>query len=397
MKRNIAAIFYYSCNIALILLVLVWIGASLTTDANNVTAVYGQDDVTLPAYRAAIFGIPANGLVQTEGEADLSVTGAHPVRYCLRFLGIPLKTKVVTVTVVDMEAPVLEMDDGVICFSRVNEDWTYPTYQVSDNYDSKEDIKVSIEGEADSSKEGIYNAKLKACDTSDNCVMRNLTMVVGAASDQDFDPKRFDLYALDSHQVLLEPEGGLDSAYAELYWMGDSNILNLGMYNGVPDNRVMARYAMAPETFDKPLTYRNVVQRWNAEEGVALLKPKRLILMMGEAEAGSGNPLKFAEDYGECVDRLLKANPDMKLYISAILPIREKDSEAAATQEQINRANYCLMQMCYEKKLPMICADAWLKDDSGYGYPDYYLEDGFHLSASHFPAYTDYVRQCLVK
>ena len=393
--KKTALILYSAVNAFLILFVLLWTGASLKTETDSVTAVYGSDRAELPACHASIFGIPANGMVRREGDTDLTAVGTHKVFYRMRFLGIPLRNRTVTVQVVDMEAPVLTMDDGVICFSRVNEDWTYPAYTVTDNYDPEEAIRVSIEGEADASKEGVYSAKLKACDTSDNCVMRNLTMVVGAASDRDFEPKQFDLYALDRHHVLLEPEGGLDSAFAELYWMGDSNILNLGMYNGVPADHVMARYAMAPESFDKPMTYGNVVQRWNAEEGVALLKPKRLLLMMGEAEAGSGDPLKFARDYGDCVDRLLKANPGMKLYISAILPIRETDSEAAATQEEINRANYCLLQMCQEKKIPMICADAWLKDASGYGYPEYYLEDGFHLSATHFPAYTDYVHQCL--
>ncbi|MBR2677635.1 MAG: hypothetical protein IKE28_12120 [Solobacterium sp.] len=385
--------------VACAVIVMFHAGSSIRTDKDSVTVVYGKKDVPMATASGTILGISADGLVREHDNIDLSKTGTYEAVYQLKLLGVPLSKKTVPVTVVDMDAPVLEMEDGVICFSKVNEPWTYPAYKVTDNYDKPEDILLSVEGDADSTKEGTYSAKLKACDTSGNCVMRDMTVVVGAASDSDFLPENFDLYSLDEGHVLLEPdsEHAKEEGFEELYWMGDSNILNLGMYDGIPSNRVLARYAMAPETFDKPLHYQNLQQSWNAVEAMKLLKPKRLILMMGEAEAGSGNPLQFAEDYEACVDQLLEANPGMKLYISAILPIREKDSEAAATQEQINRANYCLLEMCRKKKIPMICADAWLKDSSGYGIESYYLEDGFHLHAAHFPAYTDYVRQCITR
>ena len=377
-------------------IVLFHAGASIRTDKETITVVYGKQDVPKTSASGSIFGIKADGLVSELNDVDLSKIGTYEVVYQLKLLGVPLSKKTVTVKVIDMDAPFLEMEDGVICFSRVNEPWTYPAYTITDNYDKPEDIEISVEGEADQTKEGTYSAKLKACDTSGNCVMRDMTVVVGAASDKDFLPESFNLYALDTNHILLEPKEEIsDQAFEELYWMGDSNILNLGMYDGIPSDRVLARYAMAPGSFDKPLFYRNTQQTWNAVEAIGLLKPKRLIIMMGESEAGSGNPLQFAEEYGKCIDQMLKVYPEMKVYVSAILPVRKENSEAAATQEQINRANYCLLEMCRKKNIPMICADAWLKDSSGYGIDTYYLEDGFHLMANHFPAYTDYVRRSI--
>jgi hypothetical protein len=183
--------------------------------------------------------------------------------------------------------------------------------------------------------------------------------------------------------------------FDDLYWMGDSNILNLGRYNGVESSRVLARYGMTPATFDLPLYYDNRETYSNAEALIRRFRPKLLILMMGEAEAAGGNPIALAEHYYACIQSLQQASPDTVIIVSAILPVCRSVQKSAADQKAINRANYCLLRMCEEHDIPMICANDWLMGEDGYGNPEYYNEDGFHLRAASFDRYTGYVRLVL--
>ena len=381
---------------ALILLIL-HAGISIRPEEKSVITLYGERDYAVPGFTARLFGSDISSAVSVKDTTDISKVGTYRITYTCRLLGIPLRSVSIDSVVKDMEAPEIEMDEGVICFTRVGEDWSYPSYRVRDNYDNTEDIAVTLEGDTDLHRRGTGSATLKACDTSGNCAVRNLRVVVGDAAEEDFAPEQFDLDKLDVSHYLLQPGTApvSDGVFRELYWIGDSNILNLGKYDGLPSDRVIARYAMAPMTFDLPVHYCDVQTNDSAVSLIKRLKPKRIILMMGESESGNGDPLELAEDYGKCLDEIHEASPSTDIIVSAILPVRKGSTEAAASQEQINRVNYCLLQMCKEKKIPMLCADKWIKDESGYGIYDYYLEDGFHLQASHFAAYTDYVRYCL--
>ncbi len=393
-KKLIAA---GAAGAVLLICLIVYAGAVIQPEEDSVITIYGDRPSEVPSMKAAMFGTDVTDQVTVENDTDYSKVGTYHITYRYSPFGIPLRTVRIPSVVADMDAPEIDMEDGAIVFSRSGEDWSYPSYRISDNYDAPDDIEVTLNKAEDASAAGVYPAELKACDTSGNCSVRTISIVVGDAEEDDFLPGNFDLEKLDTSHYLLETgtEPGPESMFRELYWIGDSNILNLGEYGGIPADRVIARYAMGPATFDLPIHYGNVQQNCSAVDLIKRIQPKRVILMMGEAESGSGDPLKLAEEYGKCLDELKEASPSTEIIVSAILPIRKGSTEAAASQEQINRVNYCLLQMCREKKIPMLCADSWLKDASGYGIPEYYLDDGFHLNAASFPAYTDYVKYCL--
>ena len=393
-KKLIAA---GAAGAVLLLVLAVYAGAVIQPEEDSVITIYGDKPSEVPAVKATVFGMNVTDQVTAENNTDYSRGGTYQITYRYRLFGIPLRTVKIPSVVADMDAPVIDLEDGAIVFLRSGEEWSDPTYKISDNYDAPEDITVTMEKAGETAEKGVYPAELKACDTSGNCSVRTISIVVGDAAEDDFAPENFDLETLDTSHYLMEPgtEPGPESMFRELYWIGDSNILNLGEYGGIPADRVIARYAMGPATFDLPIHYGNVQQTYSTTDLIKRIQPKRVILMMGEAESGSGDPQKLAEEYGKCLDELKEASPSTEIIVSAILPIRKGSTEAAASQEQINRVNYCLLQMCREKKIPMLCADSWLKDASGYGIPEYYLEDGFHLNAASFPAYTDYVKYCL--
>ena len=397
MEKRTAAIIAGAAAAASLIGLLLYSGISIRPDTDSVITLYGNAESPVPGVSASLFGMDVSNRISVTDTTDITKVGTYQIRYTCKILGIPLRTVSIDSVVADMEPPEITMDEGVVCFTKTGEDWAYPAYAVKDNYDPANAVEVTLAGAADRDKPGIYNASLKACDTSGNCTLRSLRVVVGDAAEEDFKPENFDLDALDPTHYLLKPgtEPASDAEFRDLYWVGDSNILNLGKYDGLPSDRVIARYAMSPSTFELPIYYRDTLVYKNAGMLIGELKPKRILIMMGEAEAGSGDPLQLADDYAKCLDELKKASPSTEIIVSAILPIRKGSTEAAASQEQINRVNYCLLQMCRQKKIPMLCPDKWIKDDSGYGISEYYLDDGFHLKGSHFEAFTDYVRYCL--
>ncbi len=372
-------------------------GVTLKPDEDPIIRVFGKPDMALPGCDASFFGTPMSGNVRISDLTDYYRTGEYLIVYRFVFLGIPLKRKAVKSIVMDMDAPEIKLKNGTVCFLRTGERWSFPEFEAADNCDAPQDLKIETEAQVDIREPGIYDARIKACDLSGNCSSKTLKMVVGSVADRDFIPGNYDLEQLDQDHYQLMPGSGpiSDSLFRTIYWIGDSNILNLGKYDGIPPDHVIARYAMSPQSFHLPVTHENQQTEQSAAELIRTIRPGRAVIMMGEAEAGSGDPLKLAEDYGTCLDELKQASENTEFYVSAILPIEKDSSEAAATQEQINRVNYCLLQMCREKKIPFFCADHWLMDDTGYGIRGYYLEDGFHLKADHFPAYIDYVRYCM--
>ena len=302
----------------------VYLGLSFSVEATSFINVYGEPRNSYPTAAASLFGYDLTDRITWNDETDYTTPGTYELIGEVTVFGMKKQVTLPSL-VLDMEAPTLTVDEAII-FTRVGEPWTLPSYEVTDNYDLPEAITVTMgmEGESVPTTEGLAETFLRACDTSGNCTQRSVSAMVGSAREEDFLPGSFDLYALDTHEVLLKPGETpvSDAIFSELYWIGDSNILNLGLYGGLPSSRVIARYAMGPMTFDLPIYYRNVLQNKTTEELTKEIQPERVILMMGEAEAGSGDPLALTEAYGQCIDRLHSVSPSTEIIVGSILPIR---------------------------------------------------------------------------
>lgn len=90
-------------------------------------------------------------------------------------------------TIVDTEAPEIELENDEFTFE-VNQMKDLESYfTIKDNYDDKEDIEVEIDGEVDSAKEGEYDIKIKAMDSSGNSSSKNLKITI---KDSEAEKKR---------------------------------------------------------------------------------------------------------------------------------------------------------------------------------------------------------------
>lgn len=168
-------------------------------------------------------------------------------------------------------------------------------------------------------------------------------------------------------------------------------MVNFATYNGLPSNRVFARFALSPASFDLPVFYNNV-QRDNIVTLSKRIKPCAMILTMGLNEVPLKSPIKLVDHYKTRIHELQESSPDSLIIVSSIFPVTTNPKDTKASQKQINMFNYCLYQMCVEEDLPFINVDPVYKDNTGYANSDYYLEDGYHIKGAYFNLYNDYIR-----
>lgn len=376
---------------------IMYLGSEITLDDPDVIAIYGKETAEPSSFEAVLFGRDVSSHVEIDTDLDPDRVGTYVTDYTLKLLGIPIRRIQGEVSVEDVEAPVILMADHPTVFTKIHEPCSMPDYTVTDNYDQSDQISVRIGGGADLDTAGTYECMLIATDTSGNSSSRKLTLIVGDIRDEDFQPGRFNLADYDTSGVILGPHGDSisDQDFEGVIFSGDSNIVNMSMSGRVPSDQALARYAMCPSTFDLPVFYKNEMTYKNLTQWIEILKPDILILEMGLSEVKEGETIREAEAYESCIDQLLKASEDTRLIVCSIWPVRDDDNESGASQELINRLNYCLLKLCEKKGLHMIDADTVLKDQNGYGCSDYYADDGYHLNSIQFPVFINYAREVI--
>ncbi|MEE3487133.1 MAG: immunoglobulin-like domain-containing protein [Bulleidia sp.] len=393
---NHKGIIFCVCGIAAAGLLLHF-GCRIVPDTDSVDFLYGEK-VFVPEYQAHLFGIDVHDQVQVIEDIDEKKYGSYTINYNWKFLGIPFGKAKTSVNILDVDAPEIQLTGDAVCFTKINETYTLPAYSVKDNCDPETDIEVKITGNVDNTKAGTYDAMLTACDLSGNCSGKALTMVVSDVSDVEFEQPDFNLEKYDSGNIILPYAEELldDYKFSEILFCGDSNYVNMSVYNGLPGSQVIGRYALAPDTFEEPSFYQGIQTDVSVSEYIRRLQSKILLLNMGLAEIGNGNPLKMIDTYEKCIDEIHELSPDTQVVIAAVLPVCESYNEPGLEQSQINRYNYCLLEMCSRLGLKMVDPNIYFKDGSGWANPDFFLEDGYHIKAAFFNLYEEVVRRSIM-
>lgn len=149
-------------------------GFSLIGDS-KVTVLYGKK------YNDEGFNVNIinnlNPDVSIENNVDTSKIGKYEVTYTLNYMNYS-KSLTREVIVIDNEAPTLAIN----CEENINlikdNKFNGCKYEVNDNYDKKEDIKVDIISNLDESKVGDYTVTWKATDTSGNSTEKSIKIHV---------------------------------------------------------------------------------------------------------------------------------------------------------------------------------------------------------------------------
>lgn len=362
----------------------------IETETDTMTLL-ANENYSYPEAEAHFLSFDITDQISVSDNIAVSKPGDYSIRYQYRLFGmLPLKSHAVAVSVVDAEAPVIQVENGNIVFCRLGTEPSGPEYTVKDNCDSPEQIQISIEDIAENKK------RLIACDASRNCSSETLQYVYGDVEESDFEPGRFHLSEYDRNGVVYQRDGNLmsEEEFQQIYFIGDSNFMNMMMYeSGIRPDRILARFALTPQSMDHPVTYDKEKGYKSALHLITEFQPEVLVIHMGFT-AVMGNPLELAESYGKRIDQIKELCPDTQIVVSAITPVT-RTCEQQETQEQINRANYCLMGMCAEKEIHMIDASEILLGNDGYGDPAHYQPDGLHIQGGDYENFVNYVREVI--
>lgn len=187
-----------------------------------------------------------------------------------------------------------------------------------------------------------------------------------------------------------------DDYFADAVFIGDSRTVGLYEYGGLEETSTF--YASTGLTVYKLFDSRIVPvpgqkKKITVEEALQSNSFRKIYLMIGINEMGTGTVETFTEKYREAVERLLELQPDAILYIQAILKVTEERSAQGdyITNEGIEARNAALSGLADNVRVFYLDANSAICDETG-GMAADYTFDGVHLKAQYLELWKDFLK-----
>ncbi len=326
------------------------------------------------------------------GNVDTSKIGEYEVKYTYQSaIGIA-KSKKVVVKVVDKEPPKinLKVSDEIEVF--LNDKYEDVGYEVEDNYD--EDVKVTIDGDVDTSTPGKYYLVYKAEDSSHNQseVVRKIT--VSRVSPLTLDLKSFNLNEY-FPETIAKKTAPMDKEYMEnMVLAGDSVFWLFGKRGTFPTSRVWAKPCEGAYNFTSQKIFVNNTQsKYTLAEMIESKKPKYMTLHMGICDVNRDDVEGFIAGYEKAIDFIREKSPDTKFMVASLMPqTSERIAETSLRNNtKINKYNYYLAELCKRKKVPFLNVAEILKNKNGQAKAEWFYSDGYHPNSTGMKKILEYI------
>ena len=187
-----------------------------------------------------------------------------------------------------------------------------------------------------------------------------------------------------------------DDYFSDAVFIGDSRTVGLYEYGGLEE--ISTFYASSGLTVYKIFTSQIVEvpgqrQKQTIEEALTENQFKKIYLMIGINEMGTGTVESFADRYKEVVDHLLELQPDAILYIQGILKVSTERSNQGdyINNEGIVARNEKLAELADNRRIFYLDANPLVCDETG-GLVASYTFDGVHLKAKYIEIWKDYLK-----
>lgn len=188
-----------------------------------------------------------------------------------------------------------------------------------------------------------------------------------------------------------------DDYFADAVFIGDSRTVGLYEYGGLEE--ITTFYASKGLTIYKLFSAEvaevpGEKRKKSIEEALQENQFKKIYLMVGINEMGTGTVESFAEAYGEVVEHLLELQPDAILYIQGILKVTTARSEQGdyINNEGIVARNEAIAQLADNRRVFYLDVNPLLCDDTG-GMEPSYTFDGVHLKAQFIDIWKEYLKE----
>ncbi len=229
------------------------------------------------------------------------------------------------------------------------------------------------------------------------------SMETGAPDDSSFGPSPEPApepvqYGEDGLPIVNYMEVG-DDYFDDAVFIGDSRTRSLQLYAGLDNTTFLADTGLSIYTvLSKKLTPSTMNSKTTVEDYLAEHQFKKVYLMLGINELGTGNANSFCEKYREVLTSIQELQPDAIIYIQAILHISEAkhNENTYINNDAIIERNEALKSLADNVRIFWLDANPVICDDKGY-LIDGYTFDGVHLQAKYVSIWTDWLKQHAVQ
>lgn len=186
-----------------------------------------------------------------------------------------------------------------------------------------------------------------------------------------------------------------DDYFDDAVFIGDSRTRSLQLYANWEHTTFLADTGLTIYTvLDKKLTPSTMTTKTTVTDYLTDHKFKKIYLMLGINELGTGTAESFCKSYSEVLDQIRALQPDAIIYLQAILHISAgKDREHTyINNAAIVERNEALRSLADNEHIFFLDSNPAVCDENGY-LIDSYTFDGVHLQAKYVYLWTDYLKQ----
>ncbi len=283
--------------------------------------------------------------------------------------------KIISVSVKDKEPPKFtKFTDSLEIY--LNDEFKEPEYEVVDNYDKVEDLKVTITGSVDTKKKGSYYLVYKAVDISGNEIEQVQKVIVTRESPLKMSNADFDLTSYFPDTILKETKDMGEEYLNQIVLAGDSVYWYFPQYGLFDAKRVWAKPCVGPSNiYTEKIDMQN---NYTIPELISINKPKYLILNMGGCECQRNNVEQFIDSYRKFLVDMKEKYPSVKIIVQTFNPVNVKQNTPYINNEWRNKFNYYLVELCDELDIPVLDVINLFKDENGECKAGMCMSDGYH-------------------
>lgn len=186
-----------------------------------------------------------------------------------------------------------------------------------------------------------------------------------------------------------------DDYFDDAVFIGDSRTRSLQLYANLENTTFLADTGLTIySVLDKKLTPSTMTTKTTVTDYLTDHQFKKIYLMLGINEIGTGTAESFCRYYGEVLETLRELEPDAIIYLQAILHVSEsKDKEHPyINNAAIVERNEALQSLVDNEHIFWLDSNPAICDENGY-LIDSYTFDGVHLQAKYVYLWTDYLKQ----
>lgn len=201
---------------------------------------------------------------------------------------------------------------------------------------------------------------------------------------------------------ITEEEGKKEKTYKftdvtqdyfnDAVFIGDSRTVGLHDYSGWDNTTYYASIGLTVyDMFDTPLVEENG-GKITIEQALEEHQFKKVYLMIGINEMGTGNIDSFMESYSAAVAHLQELQPDAIIFVEGIMYVKQEKSEndPIFNNPAIKERNDRIEQLADNQKIFYIDVNEVVVDETGNLNPAYTFDD-VHLLGKYYYIWTDFL------